>query len=815
MPRIMSLSATIEANTQQQLGAPTVRVPSIPVAYEAPVMATLVEGDTLSHTAGAYSGWPIPTVTFTYEVDAVEQAASYVVSTGEVVEVIEVATNSEGSDTQTSASVTVVAAPAAPVASTAPVMSVLTAGDTLTYTPGTYTGNPTPTITAVFEVDDVEQPASYVTSTDEVVKVIETATNSEGNTSQTSASVTVLTDTPAQTAGIAWIGLDGQSNGGTLGNSVDALDVADTSDGAVFTGVQIYDNTNDGEPAAATLDLIDYAIVQTGDTVGSISGPYGERTVSADDSAPVGPTIGMTIDYREDDYAGTATGLQIFKMSSPGKRIAFFQPPGDVASYDAEDSVATKGYKYRSLGYREVRDSLVALAAPVYMQCLIWWQGEANVNAPRDETDLNHVQITGYPAEFEKIYSLYEDQLGTLPPLFIVRLLPVWDDAADARDVYTDALNDELESLCSRSIDINGVITDLSNGGHSNRIFVDHGILDKIPIESSDPHATAPQQKLIGQAIVTALKTLNGGDGYTDDYPLAEILPALTGLDSSVVSNIVTVTGYTSDPCTVYVGFVADGAAAPSVSQLVAGSGGGILAAGNVTNSDSTPGEDFTLDITAPEFSTDYEIYAVAVLSSGEESVIRTQGVSIGDVTRAYDSTLYTSNITYTDSDLTASNNTSGTIYARALPGSAGKHYFEVDVNGTSNPAFVGIGTTSTAQGGGSKGVNKSGWSAGNILSGDANQAMGTSVMVGDLVQVAFDATAGLLWIKKNNTGNWNNTVGADPAADPPTGGLDISGMGSSDLVPMTALGVDDSATLALTTASWTYTAPSGYSQIG
>ena len=58
------------------------------------------------------------------------------------------------------------------------------------------------------------------------------------------------------------------------------------------------------------------------------------------------------------------------------------------------------------------------------------------------------------------------------------------------------------------------------------------------------------------------------------------------------------------------------------------------------------------------------------------------------------------------------------------------------------------------------------------------NTNMGGSLVATDVVQMCVDFTAQLIWMRRNNTGNWNNTAGANPAKA--TGGLSISALGAA-----------------------------------
>ena len=134
-------------------------------------------------------------------------------------------------------------------------------------------------------------------------------------------------------------------------------------------------------------------------------------------------------------------------------------------------------------------------------------------------------------------------------------------------------------------------------------------------------------------------------------------------------------------------------------------------------------------------------------------------------------------------------------------------------MGGTSPPpTFIGIGDFDIAIGGGTSGTTRAGWLASNVVYTGGNQAMGGALALNDRVQIAVDLDARLIWVRRNEVGDWNNTSGADPSTG--TGGLSIANL-DTNIIPVAGFGTNDAATLALTPAQWAYTAPSGFGQIG
>ena len=118
-------------------------------------------------------------------------------------------------------------------------------------------------------------------------------------------------------------------------------------------------------------------------------------------------------------------------------------------------------------------------------------------------------------------------------------------------------------------------------------------------------------------------------------------------------------------------------------------------------------------------------------------------------------------------------NNTStnaGAISTIAL--SAGKYYFELAIQTSSGPVYNGIGAISSAWSGtfsstqgatNLTGVNPAVSSL--IYSNGASTGLNLgSVAVADIFCFALDLTARLAWVRRNS-GNWNNSGAADPAA--------------------------------------------------
>ncbi len=140
----------------------------------------------------------------------------------------------------------------------------------------------------------------------------------------------------------------------------------------------------------------------------------------------------------------------------------------------------------------------------------------------------------------------------------------------------------------------------------------------------------------------------------------------------------------------------------------------------------------------------------------------------------------------------------------------SGKTYFEVAIAGAA-PAAVGFSdVTANATGGGTSGTNRFGWFGATAYYSGGNQSMGGALAVGDVIQIAVDLDTHLYWIRRNGTGNWNNTAGADPVGE--TGGLALP----AELSTIYAYGnfsatSGEALTLHAAAGEDSYAAPSGY----
>lgn len=163
------------------------------------ITGNAVVGQNLTASNGTWTGNPNPTYTRQWMVDGVDvpgaSGTTFAVTADHVGSTISVrvtATNSQGNATGTSApTAAVVPANAAPVNTVLPVISGDTSlGSTLTTTPGTWTGYPTPTLSYSWEADGTPvgtNSPTYVIQDDDVGKMIRVTVRGTNSTAGVNA----------------------------------------------------------------------------------------------------------------------------------------------------------------------------------------------------------------------------------------------------------------------------------------------------------------------------------------------------------------------------------------------------------------------------------------------------------------------------------------------------------------------------------------------------------------------------------------------------------------------------------------------------
>lgn len=592
----------------------------------------------------------------------------------------------------------------------------------------------------------------------------------------------------------SFIGLleaEGQSN--IVGfNSVDALPL---SARRLYSGVSQLSITAGAGTAAPTVQTLDYLLAADGETVAGQPGRYGERCLcGGGGSGGVGPTFGLVTAYDTGTLWGSASGVLLSKTATAGQHIDAFLP-----------SLSGAVWQNKVHGRRHLRQSLAGLNAPLRTQAKIWWQGEANTNAPRDAADVNHPDITTYAQDFEEVYAFDEAQMGPLPPWFVVALAPTETALGSGLpDPYTEALNAELRSLCRWQVSLTGTITDLANGGHSERYFVDHGLRN-----GNATHLTASQMQQIGQAITTALLSINGADGASQAYTPA-LRPVITSLQEEDISGSdLTLSIQTTDGGILNLAAQPAGSPPPDSAALSGGSSPSFI-----TSLTSTiplphaPGGTVSATLSGLPLNTPLDIYAQLATDGIESPIATLPAVSLPDTASGWDVTYQPSMFTYSDNGALVSNMETGTRYARGTQThDTGKRVFEIDLFGS--VVFVGLGDQNAPLGGGTNGLRKAGWLGTTLrFSGGGLIQMGAHINSQATVQIAADLSARLLWLRAAGASDWNNTSGADPASG--TGGVDIAGV-LGPLLPLSGLGPGTDTSARLRTTALTLPIPSGF----
>ncbi len=628
-----------------------------------------------------------------------------------------------------------------------------------------------------------------------------TVTDAEGLTAHL-ADFTITVAEPVA-AGVAMVWRWGQSNEGTLGNNPSQVDAGFRG---AFPGIRQLDNLGNTMGPDESYALVPYAILNTGDAPVTLDGqllsaPRGEFTAIGD-GIPVGPTFGMANDIRDGALFASAAETWFWKAASAGKTLSYFVPEGEVAPHAAGESNLHWGWRFKAYANRQLRTEIAGSAETVYLQCMGDWQGEADVaNAAGNPAS---PYITDYAAEHAKVYQSDADVLGVEPPYFKIALRRIWDGSQ--ADPVTDALNAEMAAMCRYSVDLNGVVAD-TGSGHPRMYLVEHGF-SGVASQSNDPHVSAEEQRQIGLAIAAALRNLHGGDGFTTAYPVTQVKPQLTAVEAALSGADLEVSGFVSDPGTLTI--------------ECRDTGGALVGSAQVTVTDMMAGQNrASATVTGLPTGMDITWQASLTLASGEVSVARSGVVTTAaqSVARLWDDTFNTSDFTYSTTassgDTVTRLATIGARYPRAIPSTAtGRIYFEIATSG--GILFAGVGTTSSPQNGGENGTFRSGILNTNIQHTGGSVSASVNLGVAQVIRVAVDIDAGVMWIRSEDMSDWNNTSGTDPASG--AGGIDISGMDLSAIVPMVgipseAAGVE--AVLRPTSAEWGYAAPVGFGPIG
>ena len=172
-------------------------------------------------------------------------------------------------------------------------------------------------------------------------------------------------------------------------------------------------------------------------------------------------------------------------------------------------------------------------------------------------------------------------------------------------------------------------------------------------------------------------------------------------------------------------------------------------------------------------------------------------------------------NITLSGSDLIATNNGGGSGAVRAVTSaSSGKKYWELTCAGADiDNALVGVANASyDVETSMDAGTNSLGWygNDGKVYLNEVDIATYVTFAATDVLGIAFDLTAELMWFRKGS-GNWNNSASANPATG--AEGLDVSGLAAGPYFPAAYINTgDDAFTANFGATAYAQTAPSGFS---
>ena len=178
-------------------------------------------------------------------------------------------------------------------------------------------------------------------------------------------------------------------------------------------------------------------------------------------------------------------------------------------------------------------------------------------------------------------------------------------------------------------------------------------------------------------------------------------------------------------------------------------------------------------------------------------------------------------NNTDKSADITLSNNDKTATTAEAIAlgirsttkrvnGTAGKYYAEFLCTQFSGNATVGIQATSATINSPVAAVCALGGATFNIRVNDVASSYGVGqIVTGDLVCIAWDAGAELIWFKRN-TGLWNNNASANPATG--VNGVNMSVLANTDhALWFKGNNLGDSVTIRTRIAEFTQVVPTGF----
>ena len=222
-----------------------------------------------------------------------------------------------------------------------------------------------------------------------------------------------------------------------------------------------------------------------------------------------------------------------------------------------------------------------------------------------------------------------------------------------------------------------------------------------------------------------------------------------------------------------------------------------------------------------PVLADDGKVYTCVVTATntqGSANATATARALVGHVAATFNPADKAALILLSNGNLTATKDTSGTSFEgiRATKSaSAGKKYFELSVVNVDARGSYAIGFgNSSALLSNYLGVNNN--SFGYFLDARTflNNVQQGSIMnsfEGDIIGVAIDFDAELIWFRRNS-GDWNNDVIANQNPATGTGGKSFATMAAGPYYPMFNCSIaDEVATANFGVVDFTYTPPSGF----
>jgi len=184
-------------------------------------------------------------------------------------------------------------------------------------------------------------------------------------------------------------------------------------------------------------------------------------------------------------------------------------------------------------------------------------------------------------------------------------------------------------------------------------------------------------------------------------------------------------------------------------------------------------------------------------------------------VTGNWNSLDKTTSITLSNNNLTATS-TAGSAWVRSVTGrSSGKYYYEGTLNNTWNGnSGIGLTTSTSTPTSGAISTPFTGASGfgGCYVNGVSSGNLG-SLVSGNIVGIAADLTASLIWLRVSPSGNWNGSGTANPATG--TGGISFSALTGVLFPVFAAYASPDAVTANFGASAFSGTIPSGFTAWG